>query len=76
MSDLNAIRDWLNFAAEWIIVYILILEFKYDKAKDDLKAQRKTRTSKKTTTGSGQTVTEEISEVTEPIKEDQNVGQR
>ena len=48
---------------------ILILEYKYDAAKDAAKKQKRTKTSKKTTTSaSGQSVTEETSEVIEPIE--------
>ena len=50
-------------------LYILIKEFKYDENKDLEKKQRRTKTSKKTTVQtSGDTTTEEITEVTEPVE--------
>ncbi len=66
-----AIRDWLTFVAEWLIVGILILEYFYDRNKDISKKQKKTRTTKKTTTSRDgiQTVEENI-EVSEPIQEE------
>ena len=65
------IRDWLNFVAEWIIVYILIIEYKYDAAKDAEKKQKRTKTTKKTTTQpSGISVIEEQTEVTEPTQQE------
>lgn len=75
MSGLIEIRDWLNFVAEWIIVWILIAEYRYDAQKDLLKAQKKTKTTKKTTTGpNNQNIVEETVETVEPVKEDKNVG--
>lgn len=54
-------------------LYILIKEYRYDEAKDLEKKQRKTRTTKKTTEQKdGVKVTEETTEVSEPIKEDNN----
>lgn len=66
-------RDWSNWFAEWLIVFILIAEFYYDKHKDDLKKQKKTKTTKKTTTQpGGATITEETQETVEPAKENGN----
>lgn len=60
------LRDWLTFGAEIYICFILTLEYFYDFQKDEIKKQRKTRTSKKTTTRpDGQNVIEEQSEITE-----------
>lgn len=68
MSTIVELREWLMFVAEWIIVYILIIEYKYDKEKDDLKKQKKTKTTKKTTTRpGGDTVVEETTEETSPL---------
>lgn len=50
--------------------YILKREFDYDAQKDLEKAQKKTRTSKKTTTQpGGVSTTEEVTETSEPILE-------
>lgn len=51
--------------------YVLRLEYKYDKDKDDQKKQKKTRTTKKVTTNKdGQTITEEATETSEPVQEE------
>lgn len=55
---LHEIRDWLNFAAEWIIVYILVLEYIYDRNwNEHLKRQKRKRIEKlnfdSLTTGEG-----------------------
>jgi len=50
--------------------YILVKEYKYDEAKDLAKKQRRTKTTKKVTTQpSGESVSEETTEVTEPTGE-------
>lgn len=50
--------------------YILVKEYKYDEAKDIEKKQRRTRTTKKTTTQpSGVSTTEETIETVEPTGE-------
>ena len=68
---MNEFREWSMWIAEWLIVLILIAEFFYDKHKDDIKAARKTKTTKKTTMQpSGISVTEESTEVSEPITEE------
>lgn len=64
------LRDWSNWVAEWLIVAILIVEFFYDKAKDDAKKQKKTRTTKRTIPQvSGGNIVEETTEVSEPVEE-------
>lgn len=64
------IREWSMWFAEWLIVAILIIEFMYDKNKDDLKKQRKTKTTKRTIPqSSGGNVIEETTETTEPMEE-------
>lgn len=51
-------------------LYILIKEYRYDEAKDLEKKQRKTRTTKKITEQKdGAKVTEETTEVSEPMKD-------
>lgn len=51
----------------------IIKEYYYDAAKDEAKKQRRTRTSKKVTEQKdGAKVTEEVTEVSEPVKEDTN----
>lgn len=62
------IRDWSNWFAEWLIVAILIAEYKYDKEKDDIRKTKRAKTTKKTTTQpSGESVVEETTETSEPI---------
>jgi hypothetical protein len=61
------------FITETVFTILLwrmaVAEYKYDEQKDIEKKQRRTKTSKKTTTSaSGQSVTEETSEVIEPIE--------
>jgi len=54
--------------AGFATLYILIKEYKYDEQKDLAKAQRKTKTSKKTTQSKdGGTTVEETTETTEPM---------
>lgn len=49
----------------------IIKEFKYDQRKDEAKAHKKTRTTKKTTqTKDGGSVVEESTEVSEPVQEE------
>lgn len=69
---LNELRDWSNCLAEWVIVLILLLEYFYDKNKDEAKKQKKTRTTKKVTQAKdGSTVTEESQEVSEPMNQEE-----
>lgn len=57
--------------AEWVIVAILILEYRYDAQKDLAKKQKKTKTTKKVTTEpSGLSTTEETIETIEPTQEE------
>lgn len=59
-------REWLMFLSELYICWILTMEYFYDKEKDEIKRQRKTRTTKKVTTSpTGETITEENVETTE-----------
>lgn len=52
------------------ILYYVAREFYYDRDKDLAKAQKKTRSSKKTVTDKTGTVTvEESQEITEPMEE-------
>ena len=65
---LEILPQWLNFLAEIAIIYILVLEYKYDFNKDIEKKQKRTRTTKKTTTHKdGSNVQEESVETVEPI---------
>jgi len=60
------IRDWIAFIAELIICIYVVREFYYDANKDEVKKQRKTRTTKKTTQlPSGESIVEENTETTE-----------
>lgn len=62
---MNEIRDWLAFIFEGVIMVYVILEYYYDREKDILKKQKRIRTTKKATTSpTGETVTEEITETT------------
>lgn len=62
---LSELREWTMLAFEAYICWILTLEYFYDAAKD-AKKQRRTKTTKKTTTlPSGDVVTEESSESVE-----------
>lgn len=63
------IREWGNFILEAGILWVVALEYFYDKAKDDEKKHRKTKNTKKTTTGKdGTSVVEESTEVSEPVE--------
>lgn len=64
-------REWLMFLSELYICWILTMEYFYDKEKDEIKRQRKTRTTKKTTTNktNGDIVVEENTEILEPMNE-------
>lgn len=45
-------------------------EFEYDKAKDDQKKQKRTKTTRKTTTQpSGESIVEEETEISEPVQD-------
>jgi mannitol-specific phosphotransferase system IIBC component len=50
-------------------LYILIKEFKYDEQKDLEKKQKRTKTTKKTSTKAGETVVEESVETSEPVQD-------
>ncbi len=54
-------------------LYILIKEYKYDEQKDLEKKQRRTKTTRKTSTKDGATVIEESSEVSEPVPENESL---
>lgn len=42
IKDVLLLRDWLNFVAEWVIVYILVLEYHYDRNwNEHLKRQKR-----------------------------------
>lgn len=59
---IGEIREWLMLLFEGYICWILTMEYFYDAAKD-AKKQRRTKTTKKTTTlPSGDTVVEEQTE--------------
>lgn len=59
------IREWVVFLIDAGILYILIMEYNYDKEKDSRKS-RKTKTTKKATTmPDGTIVTQEDIETTE-----------
>jgi len=62
-----------EFLAGVYSAWILTKEYKYDENKDIEKRQRKTRTTKKTTTQpSGISTTEEVTETSEPMREINN----
>lgn len=66
----HELREWVAFVAEVYICVILTAEYFYDANKDLLKKQKKTRTTKKTTTEpSGTQTTEETTETVEPTGE-------
>jgi len=65
---LTELREWTMWVAEWLIVGILIAEFYYDKAKDDAKKQKRTKTTKRTIPQvSGGNMIEETTETSEPM---------
>lgn len=67
---INELREWLMLLMEAGILYYVAREFYYDRDKDLAKAQKKTKSSKKTTTDkAGVVVIEETNEVTEPVEE-------
>ena len=44
---LHEVREWLSFAAEWIIVAILIAEYNYDRSwNEHLKRQKRKQKAK------------------------------
>lgn len=53
--------------------YMLRKEYDYDKQKDDLKRQRKTKTTKKTTNKAGESIVEETTETSEPVEMNKNI---
>lgn len=77
--------EWIHtYESQWLFLFLLSgllielhsnfmlrKEFAYDEQKDLEKKQRKTRTSKKTTTQpGGASVTEEVTETSEPMQEE------
>jgi len=68
---ISEIREWLMLILEAGILYYVRKEFFYDAAKDEKKAQRKTRTTKKTTSANGQSVVEETEVVDYQTKEEE-----
>lgn len=81
MAGINAwLEHWepvwlfLILATEMLVgfatLYILVIEYRYDERKDLEKKQRRTKTTKKVTTQpSGESVSEEVTEITEPTNE-------
>jgi hypothetical protein len=83
------ILEWFNkWEPVWLFVvlfpeavagiysaWILTKEYKYDEAKDLQKKQKRTKTTKKTTTNPGGTVVEESIEVSEPVAENLTKGE-
>ncbi len=68
---IHELREWTMWIMEAGILIYVGLEYHYDKAKDDAKKQRKTRTTKKTVqTRDGGSTVEETTETSEPILED------
>jgi len=63
------IREWVAFLVEWAILIVIIMEYQYDKSKDDAKKHKKTKTTKKTTNKNGESIVEETSEVSEPVED-------
>ena len=67
--NLIAVRDWTMWLFELYICWILTAEYYYDFNKD-IKKSKKTRTTKKTTTKpGGETVSEETTEISEPLNQ-------
>lgn len=52
--------------------YVLRKEYDYDKQKDDIRKQRRTKTTKKTTNKNGESIVEESTETSEPVSENKN----
>lgn len=70
---ITEIREWIAFLVEWAILIVIIMEYQYDKSKDDQKKHKKTKTTKKTTSkAGGDSIVEESTEVSEPIQENEN----
>lgn len=66
---ITELREWTMLFLEAGIFYYVALEFYYDKEKDELKKQKKTRTSKKTTQDKdGGSTIEEVTETSEPLE--------
>jgi hypothetical protein len=62
---IQELREWGIFLIDVGILWILILEYNYDAAKD-AKKQRRTKTTKKTTTlPTGEVITDEQTEMVE-----------
>jgi len=55
--------------------FILKREFDYDAQKDIEKKQRRTKTTKKTSTKDGATIIEESSEISEPVQDSITKGE-
>lgn len=67
---LNTFREWTGWIMEGVIMFYVVLEFYYDKSKDDQKKHKKTKTTKRTTQAKdGSSIVEEINEVSEPPTE-------
>jgi len=67
---IRELREWTFWMMEAGILTYVGLEYHYDKAKDDAKKQRRTKTTRKTTKGaSGESIMEEQIEITEPVDE-------
>lgn len=88
MIGMNELRDWTMWLADWLIVGLIIKsigfekktyemavkEYEYDEQKDIEKKQRRTKTTKKTTTDKAGTITtEESTETVEPTGENKDV---
>ena len=69
---LTEFREWTIWLAEWLIVFILVAEYFYDKEKDD-KKQKRTRTTKKAVTAPDGTITTEENIETIESKGETNV---
>lgn len=75
LSKWEPIWLFLILAVEMLVafaqLYWIIKEYNYDENKDIEKKQKRTKTTKKTTTQpSGASVVEEQTETTEPVKEE------
>ncbi len=66
----SEIREWTMLALEFGIFIVVLMEYLYDKTKDDAKKQKRTKTTKRTTTNKdGSNTVEESTEAVEPINE-------
>jgi archaellum component FlaF (FlaF/FlaG flagellin family) len=83
------IHEWMTtYEPEWLFtilfietlagfctLYILIKEYNYDANKDLEKKQKRTRTTKKTTTQPTGTTVEETTEISEPVQDSITKGE-